>query len=136
MTHIQLDTEKVKFRFADYFIRWQIEMDKPWIGEVKKREFKVIRTRAGLFKLNFSTILVVGQIKNDEKRGIIELRLGLPGYTVISFLCATILLVALTIFYFQDIWGLIITISLLTIQTMLIVADMNKTENMLVDYLE
>jgi hypothetical protein len=136
LTHIQLDTEKVKFRLADFFIRWQIEMDKPWIGEIKKGEFKIIRTRAGLFKLNFSRILIAGQIKNDEKKGKIELRLGLPGYVVLGLLYALILFVALTIYYFQDIWGLIITISLLIIQTMLITVDMNKTENMFVDYLE
>lgn len=71
-------------------------MDKPWIGEVKKGEFKIIRTRAGLFKLNFSTIVVAGQVKSDE--GKIELRLGLPGYAVLSLLYLTVFLAALTIF--------------------------------------
>jgi hypothetical protein len=136
LTHIQLDTQKVKFRLADFFMRWQTEMDKPWIGEIKKGEFKIIRTRAGLFKFSFSRILIAGQIINDKKKGKIELRLGLPGYDVLGLLYALILFVTLTIYYFQDIWGPISIISLFIIQALVIAVDMNKTENMFVDYLE
>lgn len=135
LTHIKLDTEKIKFRLGDYYFRWWTNFEKPWTGEIKNKEFKIIRSRTGLLKLGLSRILLKGQINTGDKKTTIELKVGLPRTVIVSFLWELIFVIAL-IFYIQDIWGLLIIIALLTIEVLIIISDMNKTEVKFTDYLE
>lgn len=138
MTHLKFDTEKVNFGLADFFVRWPIEMDKPWIGDVGRKDFRIIRARTGLLKLNTSRILLAGQIINEEKEERLELRLGLPGYQVLIILLfwAIIFFAAFTSTYFQGAWGPLIASSLSVSPILFTIRDMKRTEAIFDDYLE
>ena len=137
--NLRLDTEsRGYFSGFDRFFRGEIKIKKPWTGEVNtnERKFKIIRTRTGILRTNLSSIIITGNEIKDGTQIKIELRFGTAWYTTISFILGTIFLVTIATFYFKDIWGWLLVSSLWTIQVLLYIVDLNKTEDRFKQYLE
>ena len=138
LTHVKLDSEKTKFRHGDFFKspKLNIEIEKPWLAEIKTDEFKIIRTRLGLFKMSFSRIVVRGQIEGDTQKTI-KLEIGVAGYAIFNFTWGSIVLTTFITLATQDtFWTLLLATGLLTIEVLMIIVEMNNTENKFIEYFE
>jgi hypothetical protein len=133
-----LDSELTRFRHGDFFTapKLNIEIEKPWLAEIKANEFKIIRTKLGLFKMSFSRIMVRGQIEGDSSKTI-KLEIGIAGYAIFNFTLSSI---ALTLFLGLATKDLVLTLLLatgfLTIELLMLIVELNNTENKFMDYFE
>jgi hypothetical protein len=137
--NLHLDTEsRGYFSGFDRFFRGEIKTKKLWTGEVNtnERKFKIIRTRTGILGTNISSIIVTGNEIKDGPQMKIELRFGTAWYTLISFILGTIFLIAIATYYFQDMWGWILVLSIWILQILLFVVDLNKTDDRLKLYID
>lgn len=138
-THLKLDTKRMSFYFADFWWSNRILVDKPWVGEINNENFKIIGARAGLLKINPSTILVTGRISRLQSKTQIRLSFGLPGYLILILMFEALFLTLVfldpppTDFLFVDIWGLL---ALVLVQLLFILFDLSKTEDRIVKYFE
>src|SRR6478672_2697903 len=85
--HFSLDTEKSGY-FSNVnriFIREEFTIQKPWIGTVDKErnEFRVMRTRTGIFKTEISALEVLGRLIEHESGKGIEIRIKPAWYVVL-----------------------------------------------------
>jgi|GEM_PF-3577693 len=138
LTHLKLDCERATFRIGDFYTarKFNIEIDKPWLGEIKENRFRIIRTKLGLFKSNYSQVMIKGELIND-KNDILKLEIGIPGYTIFNFSWQTgfpILFIALAT---QDtFWSILVGTVILVVGVITITIDLNNTDNKFTDYLE
>jgi hypothetical protein len=103
LVHFYLDTEKLGyFSSWDRFFRGELIIKKSWIGKVDKdrNEFKVMRTRTGLFKTGFSMLEVCGRLTKDK---IIEIKIKPVWYAALNLIGGAIFIAAIVSNYFNDI---------------------------------
>ena len=139
LTHLRLDSDKATFRLGDFFSasKLNVEIEKPWLGEITADRFRIVRTRLGLFKSKFSRIMVKGQITGDQAQRILKLEIGVPEHVIFNFTWGSIALTAFIAFATRDIfWTLLLATGILTIELLMIIVDLNNTENKFTDYLE
>jgi len=134
--HFYLDTEDDSyFSSWDRFFRQELIIKKPWIGQVDKdrNEFKVMRTRTGLFKTGISTLEVHGKLTKDKK---IEIKIRPGWYAALSLLLTTFFLATIVYNYFNDIFGWLFLLGFLALQMLLMILDLRKTEEIIIDYID
>lgn len=138
--HFYLDTEKSGYfsNLNRIFIREELIIQKPWIGKVDKErnEFRVMRTRTGLFKTGISGLEVRGRLNEHEGGKGIEITIRPIWYVALSFVWVTIFLSIFIINYLNDIAGWAILLCILTIQILFLVLDLNKTEDKIRNYID
>jgi hypothetical protein len=137
--NLDLDTELMGYYSGfDRFFKGEFKITKPWTGQVNTNEksFKIIRTRTGILRTNRSSIIVTGNEIKDGTQIKIELRFGTAWYTPISFIIGTIFFIAIATFYFQEIWGWLLVSSIWTLQILLFIVDLNKTDDRLKQYID
>jgi hypothetical protein len=119
------------------FIREELLIQKPWIGTVDKErnEFKVRRTRTGIFKTGISSLEVIGRSTEYESRKGIEIEIKPVWYVALGSVWVTIFLSIFIINYFNDIAGWGILFGFLLIQVLALILDLNKTEDKIRNYI-
>ena len=113
--NLHLDTELMGyFSGLDRFFRGEIKIIKPWTGEVNTSEkrFKIKRSRTGFLKTNVSSIIIDGNETVNGTQRKIDLRFGTAWSTNIGFILGTLFLIAMATFYFEDIWGWLLVLSI------------------------
>jgi hypothetical protein len=139
LTHLTLDSDTATFRFGDFFSakKLNIEIERPWLGEIKADRFRLVRTKLGLFKSNFSRIMVKGQIAGDQTQRTLKLEIGVPGHVIFNFMWGSIALTTFIALATHDIfWTLLLATGILTFEILMIIVDINNTENKFADYIE
>jgi hypothetical protein len=137
-TQLSLDTEDAGYLSSwARFLKGEIIIQKTWIGKVDKgkNEFRILRTKAGIFKTGISTIEIYGRLTDDKNKKTIEIKMRPTWTMVIALLGLTVFLTAITWNYFNDIVGWILVSVLLAFQISLFIADLNKTDETLTEYL-
>lgn len=106
LTHLKLDSEGATFLFGDFFRakKLNVEIEKPWLGEIRSDRFRIVRTRLGLFKINFSQTMVKGQIVSDKPGNMLKIEIGIPGHTIFNFLWGAIFLTLFISYWTKDIF--------------------------------
>jgi len=134
--HFYLDTEKRGyFSSWDRIFRGEFIIRKPWIGKVdkEKKEFKVLRTRTGLFKAGISALEICGKLTDDKK---IEIKIRPVWYAALSLLWGTAIMTTIVFNYFNDIFGWTILLCILSLQILLMILDLRKTDERIVAYID
>jgi len=134
--HFCLDTEtQGYFSSWDRLFRGEVFIKKPWIGKVNtdKNEFKVIRTRTGLLKIGVSALEICGKLTEDKK---IKIKIRPVWYATLSLLWGTTFMTTIVFNYFNDIFGWAVLLSILTLQILLMLLDLRKTDERILDYID
>jgi len=138
-SHLYLDTEASGITSdSDRFFRGEFGIKKAWFGEVKinNKIFELVRTRTGLLRMNISAITIKGTRKKDGKRGEFEVRYMLTLRTIINLLLMTLFFGSIAVYSSYDFWALMIVTLLWTLQILILIVDLNKTEKKFSNYLE
>jgi hypothetical protein len=119
------------------FFKGEFIWQKPWIGVVHlpTGKFEIQRTGTGLLRSNISFIQIKGRVIADGLQEKIELKFGTPWYGTLNFI-GLLLFVGVAIFLIEENWVSVIILSLLAIQILLLLVELNTTENKFLEYLE
>ena len=136
--HFHLDTQEVVFQFDYFFISFKDLLEKPWIGEVDRdqKSFKLIRSRAGIFKLALSRIAIKGAVINESGHAQLIVKYGLPVFFTIGVLMAITIFTLFTLSFLEDIWAWVIAFSILTLDILFVLVDLNRTADKLRNYID
>jgi len=138
--NLYLDTlEDSFFTGWDRFYHGQITVDKPWYGHVhrKQKQFKIARAGTGVFKSGFSVLEITGKETTDEQsQRRLNVRIGLPVQAMIAAIAITTLVAVFSVYFFQDIVAWSVVAMFIIVQVLLLIADLNKTDDKFQEYLE
>ena len=137
--HLSLDTEPSGYLSSwDRFSKGELAIEKPWIGNVSKdlTEFKVRRTKAGVFKSRVSMFEICGRLIVNNNERTIEIKIRPVWYVALSLVWVSAFLAMITFNFFNDSVGWTICISIVVLQILFLILDLNKTDERLNDYLD
>jgi hypothetical protein len=141
-TRIRLDVERVSVLVNPLFGKLTVDTNKPWVGKINGSEgtFKVVQTNSSILPLryfegNFFTLFVHGEVVSEEHITRINLKFKLGWHAAFTFLLTYLFPMILAIrFINEDNWESVkeLTLWLLAfcaIPTLLLIAQLNRTEN-------
>jgi hypothetical protein len=144
ISRLDWQVEKVE-RFTNLLNDSTADTVRPWVGKIdkKKKEFEILQTAPFLspriIEGNFFQLFVRGRIADGgfNCKIVLEFKLGLKAFLLFS----TIYLfpVLMTVFYLKsgkaDWIGLVLSFVIPMLFTLLLVVQLNRTENKLIDLL-
>lgn len=135
LARLTLDVERFGyFSGLDRFFREEFIIKKPWIGKVyrDKGEFKLIRTRNGVFKVELSAFRIHGKIIDTR----INIRISLAWLVAANILGVAAFVSIIVMNYLNDFVGWTILLLILALQVLLLLLDLRKTEKKIIEYLD
>lgn len=136
---LSLDTEPFGYGAGlDRFFRGELIIEKPWTGSVSrdKTKFKVRRTRTGIFNTGVSMLEICGELTLTKHGRTIETKIRPVWYVTLSFIWVTAFLSIVTWNLFNDVTGWAVCISIVILQILFLVLDLNKTDERLINYID
>lgn len=139
-THLALDTEKSGYisNVVRIFIKDELVIQKPWIGTVdrEQNQFKVVRTRTGVFKTGVSSVVVLGKLVHQENRKGLEVRIRPSRLAMLTVVCMMGFISFTVIDSNSDFFGWAMFLCIAIILVLFLILDLNKTENTFRNYVE
>ncbi|MBI3220734.1 MAG: hypothetical protein HYZ44_14565 [Bacteroidetes bacterium] len=147
-TRVGLDVESVATLTNPLFGNLTADTNKPWVGNASSSDgtFEILQTNSSVLPLrflegNFFDIFIHGEVSADHNKTVIDVKFKLGGFYVIAFLLAYIFPIMLIIqFISHGDWDSIKGLSFWflafdVIPTLLLVVQLNRTENKVIDLL-
>ena len=136
--YLRLDTDRLDYGLIfDRIFLGEEPTEKLWAGRVniKEKQFKIIRTKSDILKTDISSIIILGKERTEGNKKKIEITFGVSWKQTAFFLLIATSLMLTARFYFPNFfnWGTLLTI--LGIQTGLILIELKKTADMFEEYL-
>ena len=137
LTSLNLDTERTGYLSGlDKIFKGQLKIEKPWIGEVKKDKlnFCIKRAQVGLLNNQLSAIILNGDEVIDQGTRRVRIHFGLSLQILILFFIMSGFILTLTYLNARDAWDWLIGIFFWTIQPLIYLIDLNKTDDKFTEY--
>jgi len=143
MSRLDWKVEKVERLTNPWLNHSTVETSRPWVGKIdkSKREFRIIQTAPffspRIFDSNFFQLPIHGQIVNEGQKSKIVLKFKLGLNSSIQFI-SFYLFPFVTLFLYSkadggDWRGLIFSFIIPTLWTLLLILQLNRTENSLIE---
>ncbi|MFN7600625.1 MAG: hypothetical protein ACK5R0_04420 [Bacteroidota bacterium] len=145
LTNLQWNTERIKIIPMNlFFFLFKNNVVKQWLGQINRelRQFKILRNKApNKLVVRISRIVINGHIITDSDKNIIKLRLQLTGHALWNLVSLTLMTSVGIVLIPTDIltenwWLLLMWLALITIDILILIIDLNKTENKLIEYFD
>jgi hypothetical protein len=136
---LYLDTlEDSFFTGWDRFYHGQISIDKPWFGQVsrKQKHFKIFRAGTGILKSGLSMLEVTGkETEEDGMRRRLDVRISLSARMLITLVLFTLFVSLFAFQFLPAIWSSALLGLVVAIEVWAVIADLRKTDRRFRAYL-
>lgn len=137
LTLIRLDTTNFRWIFGNNYYFHYDKIDKPWFGKIsiKDREFEIRRNGLGYYIDRLSAIIIEGILTEENGNYKLDILYNLSILRAACFIGLVLLLLASPLLD-EGLSGILTSIGLLTILTVLTIRDFKRTEKKFNEFIE